>query len=1049
MSQHIEFISAGAGSGKTYSITNRLREELESQSVQPAGVIATTFTRRAATELQERVREALMEAGLITLANQMSQSMISTVNGVCGLLLQRFSFEAGYSPELNVIDDKQEKRLFNEAVDEVLGEDLDKIQRLNGLSYRLGIEDNGQPLWRKQLADIVSAARANNCQPDALPGFAKQSSDELIAHFREPITRDLDALLFTAAEQALTEIDVTVDTTGATKTYVDLLRRVISFGSAKNLPWPDWIALSKKGPGAKSRLAAEPVQSVAGDYEVHSRLTADIREYTAELFDIAAQCLNAYQAIKQHQGLIDFVDQELLVYQLLENPTVKETLKEELQLLMVDEFQDTSPIQLALFSRLAALADKVIWVGDIKQAIYGFRGSDPELMHAVVDQLTKDGGKLAVLEKSWRSRPALVNYCNEIFANAFENSLSRDKIVLQPAREEVLPENAAVAHWELSGKKSEQLDMLASMIRTLVEDGFQIVDKKTEIPRSCRYGDIAVLCRQNSRLTELAHAFAAVGVAVSYSRPGLLKAPESVLALSCLRRVFDEKDTLASAQIRGLVHAESVDAWLSERLRYLQSDQPSGSWGEQGEGALPELVALAAMRPRLDALTPVEALNESLAVAGVREAVVRWGPSAQRARVRLANIDCLISYAQEYESSCQLKHVAATVPGLLQWLSELEKDKEDLQAVTVDDDTVQLLTYHGSKGLEWPVVICHDLEFEPRSRLWGLKALSVVDKIDIADPLKGRCLRFFPSFFGSNKNGVPVKDRVEASPTGQAESLSALEEEKRVQYVAFTRARDLLVLASKGQASSVKSTLNTPWLFPDGGTLVMPNGTAIPTQTVEGFARIFPEHKGYQPQYIALEKFQGRVLPRSISPSSVVGVEGAGIKSVVELGERFELKKSVEMADLGNAFHGIFAADINFAGGLDVAQAEAILRRFGVESAVSVEDVLQSGRKLTEHLGKAHHVTKLYPEFPIQWVNGDGQSVSGFIDLLVETADGFLIIDHKSAPGGRSKWPEMVSKYSGQLQCYREAIQQLSARPVLGCYLHLIVAGALLEVAYE
>ncbi len=97
------------------------------------------------------------------------------------------------------------------------------------------------------------------------------------------------------------------------------------------------------------------------------------------------------QLLKTQKGLIDFVDQEQRLFQLLDHPTVEETLREELQLLMVDEFQDTSPIQLALFLKLSRLADQVIWVGDIKQSIYGFRGSDPTLMTAVVNRVVEDG----------------------------------------------------------------------------------------------------------------------------------------------------------------------------------------------------------------------------------------------------------------------------------------------------------------------------------------------------------------------------------------------------------------------------------------------------------------------------------------------------------------------------------------------------------------------------------------------------------------------------------------------------------------------------------
>ena len=146
--------------------------------------------------------------------------------------------------------------------------------------------------------------------------------------------------------------------------------------------------------------------------------------------------------------MLDFVDQERRIFDLLDDEHVRATLADELEVLFVDEFQDTSPIQLALFMKLAVLADRVIWVGDIKQAIYGFRGSDPDLMQSVLDAVEAGGGATDVLEYSWRSRPSLVSYINEIFVPAFANRLEREQVALSPKRvprEDVGSRETAVA----------------------------------------------------------------------------------------------------------------------------------------------------------------------------------------------------------------------------------------------------------------------------------------------------------------------------------------------------------------------------------------------------------------------------------------------------------------------------------------------------------------------------------------------------------------------------------------------------------------------------
>ena len=136
---------------------------------------------------------------------------------------------------------------------------------------------------------------------------------------------------------------------------------------------------------------AEPVKAAASQYDRHPQLQEDIREYCGSIFRLAAGSLKQYQDMKKKRGMIDFVDQEQFMLHALDRPDVRAILSEELDLLLVDEFQDTSPIQLALFLKLAEAAREAIFVGDIKQAIYGFRGSDPELMLSVQREIEKEG----------------------------------------------------------------------------------------------------------------------------------------------------------------------------------------------------------------------------------------------------------------------------------------------------------------------------------------------------------------------------------------------------------------------------------------------------------------------------------------------------------------------------------------------------------------------------------------------------------------------------------------------------------------------------------
>lgn len=159
MAGRITFVSAGAGSGKTYWLTQILHEKLSSKQVSPSGVMATTFTRKAATELRERVRTALLENGEVTLANSMGQARIGTVNSVCRGLLERFAFEAGLAPVQRVLEEAQAGALVREALDAV--SDTETLQRINSPARRLGIDD-----WDEKLKLLIDLARANDIAPD-------------------------------------------------------------------------------------------------------------------------------------------------------------------------------------------------------------------------------------------------------------------------------------------------------------------------------------------------------------------------------------------------------------------------------------------------------------------------------------------------------------------------------------------------------------------------------------------------------------------------------------------------------------------------------------------------------------------------------------------------------------------------------------------------------------------------------------------------------------------------------------------------------------------
>ncbi|MEH6628625.1 MAG: UvrD-helicase domain-containing protein [Motiliproteus sp.] len=1046
----MEFISAGAGSGKTYTLTEKLEALLSTQQVQPQGVMATTFTKLAASELQERVRQKLIESGHVGTANAMGQSLIGTVNGVCGELLGRFSFEAGLPPEQKVLDEQESARLFGQAMELALADDLALIGTMNQLAVRLGYEDakTKQLTWRREVQQVVDAARANNMAAEQLSAFADQSVSSLLGQFPKVSSRDLSAELLDAVSTALALFDPDIDSTKGSSTYFKSLAGVQVALNHDRLTWPEWIKLSKSGPTKASVALAEPVQSIASAYDTHAQLHQDLRDFTVHVFDIAMRSLAAFQTLKARLGLIDFVDQEQRLLDVLDHPEVMAALSSELQLLMVDEFQDTSPIQLAVFVKLADLADRVIWVGDIKQSIYGFRGSDPVLMLSVLEHLNGQGVEPQILERSWRSRPGLVNYVNALFVPAFSDTLTEEQVALIATREDPIG-GAVVEHWTLVGRnKAIQAKGLANQVNSMVTvDGQQIIDRHSKEVRGLRYGDIAVLCRSHANLANVASAMAERGVPVRYKRAGLLKTPESALAVACLRRLADVSDTLASAEIRALTTDQPPEDWLADRLRHLGGGHESSTWGED---AIAELGALAAERDRLRLMTPPEAFQQALEVTNVRGAVLRWCSSQHEARQRLANVDMLLSFADRYIDFCVSQNLAATVSGLILWLEDLGLQEEDWQAEAAGD-AVTLVTHHGAKGLEWPVVIAMDLADEWRSRLWGLSVEGRKQGFLWENPLADRSLRYWPSFFGRQSTGIAVKEKIEASDAGQLAHYESVEESKRLLYVSLTRARDILILplTGKKQSGPWMDSLKADWMVPKGDVLTMPNGQSIDTaiRCLDAEGCVDPTAPGplYWPKLASPEN---QLIERYLSPSSAPPVEAAKIDETEAFGERLGVSGKPDMAVLGTALHSVIATEI-IARDSSVARASRILADYGMSAVLDAEAVVKQTDAFIRHIEERFNPNAWHVEYPMHYTNEQGQVVRGWIDLALETDDGWVVIDHKSSPHARSEWADKALSYSGQLALYREALNGVADQPVSSCWIHFATTGGLVQVSHQ
>jgi ATP-dependent exoDNAse (exonuclease V) beta subunit len=1046
MAGTLTFVSAGAGSGKTYRLTQILHEKLSSGQAAPGGVIATTFTRKAATELRERVRTALLEKGEFALANAMGQARIGTVNSVCGGFLERFAFEAGLAPEQRVLEETQSGSLVREAIDAV--SDSATVQDIVELARRLGIES-----WEDALKSLIDQARANDIAPARLTTFGGRNATDLLAHFPAPSADDLDALLASAIETAVPEIEKRATGKKNTADYIALARESLRLVRGGTAGWDDWVRLCKGSPEAGLKTIAQPVTDVANRYVAHPRLREDIERYLAAIFMLGAKALDAYAKRKRELGVIDFVDQEHLFLGLLEKPTVVAALSEELDLLLVDEFQDTSPIQLELFVRLSRIARETVWVGDVKQAIYGFRGSDAELMKAVLGKLSSLGGSKEVLGQSRRSRPNLVRLVNSAFGDVFAPGLSRAEVELTAVRKELVPD-AAFANWTLNGKNiSERAVALGEGIKALIASGYRIVDPATKELRPAHYGDVAVLSKTNAGVQCVAEALRFGAVPWATQQSGLLSTPEAVLALACLRRLNDPRDTLASAEISSLADCEAPESWLANRLRYLEGGGDSGLWRDGTEGRHPLISRIARLREQAPLLSPYAATELVIVQCDLAGRVLRWRRDELVARVRLANLQAVLALARSYEDGCLARREPATVSGLILWLGEQAQDELDMLAEP-PVDAVKVMTHHAAKGLEWPIVILLDLEKDIQDRLWSVGARSD-SSLDVAAPLKDRWIRYWPWPFGAQKK-VDIADVIAQSPEGVRLRAEAIDEAKRLLYVSMTRARDCLVLAFPAKKSGCEwlGSLNAPWLAPDSASdsISLPNGSKITCDFLSFAAPGVipaPAEPDLSLRWFPDPDSRTERLPATLVASASVA-RPCKVTDTASIGERIALKAGTDMAALGNAIHACIATALTDPDvPMDDARASRILAAFELEDAIEPSGLVRQIGALDRWICSRWPNCRRYAEIPIESVLPNGQVMHGRIDLLLETGEGWVLLDHKANPAPRGRWDQVAVDHGGQLSVYADALARATGRSVAETWIILPVAAGAVRIAAD
>ncbi len=1044
------FVEAGAGSGKTRALVDRV-ELLVRSGAPMESIVAITFTEKAATELRDRIRRRLEsieadpghpdQATATAALQQLDGAAVGTLHSFALRILGEHPVEAGLPPGVEVLDEissgiEMEQR-WQGFVDRLL-EDLDAGRSLLMLeASRVGLDhlrrlavqlDDNWDLVETGIPTDAPApppidaelARAALAEALALRGACTNPDDSLCQKIGE-LEPYLERL---AASDEIDRLEAVRDLS---------LERFGNRGAAANWSGPIDKAEAQQQLKDLTEEANDLVE--AANQAALEHLAARLAVFT---LDAAAK--------RQAVGRLEYHDLLVRARQLLRHrdhgPPVRAALRARYHHLLLDEFQDTDPIQIDL-AVLLACGDpepgdapwpeldtdpgRLFFVGDPKQSIYRFRRADI----AMYLRARRRFDDHARLDTNFRSVPGIIEWVNAVFGRliTYAEGSQPEYAPLQARRPPggrgpavaVIGADPIADDLKAEELRRAEAASVAAAVTAALEEGWEMDEGGADEPRRrpVRAGDVAVLVPARTSLPALEAALDSAGIAYRVETSSLVYATREVRdALMALTAVADPTDELAAvAALRSPLYGCGDDDLAHWKLglggRFSLRTDVSEHVGHPVADGLAHLQELHEARRWT---SPPMLLERLLRDRGALEtAVVSGRPRDSWRRLRF-----LVDQARAWADAG-----GSDLRGYLEW-ARLQGAENARVTETVlpetDDDSVRILTIHGAKGLEFPVTVVSGLTTQ------------------LSRPARGPTLAFPP--------GRPPAIRLRAGvESGGFEQWQPIDEQMdeherlRLLYVACTRARDHLIVSLTRLAESKRLTaasiLATAGAAGAGAVKLSAAGRAsasrvgLPSPPVEEAPAALPDRADWLAERetalaraSAPEAVSATRLARSAAEADDPGLD----KAEPDL-ELPPWKKGRYGTAVGRAVHAVLqTVDLATGEGLDeLARAQAAAE--GVTSRHRVVASLVRAGLATE----AARTAAAGPHWRELWVAAPvgGRLVEGYIDLLYRDPAGQLVVvDWKTDHIEGDDAAALLDRYRLQGAGYAAAVAAVTGEPV-------------------
>lgn len=830
-------VEAGAGSGKTSVLTNRIIK-LIANGVHPENIVAISFTEMAAGELLERINDYIYKINnneennynvicklsveekqtLLEMSNFLDSMTCTTIHGFCEKIIRPYPEESNIDPGAKIIDANESDLIFEDIMNKWLKENL-TYENNNLLTFFVSMNVSEAIKLIKDIAYMKkenSTISVNNIDSIKIKNSFKELKKRVIEFEKFMIEQKEYAMLDTEAivsdlKDMIEKFDLYLN-----ENFEKFLSHALFYNYSNRVFTTEnkFKVYKQKGKWEKSagKNVGNDLNNLATDYynncaNIFEKFISELTDYAiSNLFKDIQPIIESYNIHKKKAALIDFEDLLYLANNLLNSyPNIRDALVDQYKHILIDEFQDTDSTQIDIMMKLTSKTannleewipnnGSLFLVGDPKQAIYRFRGADINSYLKVKKALYLKKEKnqdidIINISTNFRSLPKILNFVNLNFDEPLSKEEQPGFVKLIPFRSDNKKDNILKIKIDCSENSSEQREEEAEKIAKLCQSliGNYEIDENNGKKRLCSAKDIVLLAPTGTELWKFENALEKRKISVSsQAGKGLYRRQEIQEMIALTRAIADQNDTLAlfsflKGTFVGITDNTLLNLTYDLNLNREEDSKTNFIKINMNLYDIPEKEEYAYVKKVLNNLQFLfNIANIKTPYDILSKAIYMFDIKAilferyKNPERSIANINRYIEISKNFD----IKGISV----FSDYIRNQWEENERIQEGKTDndfEDSVSLITMHSAKGLEWPIVI-------PINTTTIMKKNSRI----LIDNSENKAYipigKFYPTEYQTQKEKIENEEN---------------REKIRLWYVCATRARNLLILPEYEKAS--------------------------------------------------------------------------------------------------------------------------------------------------------------------------------------------------------------------------------------------------------